>query len=122
MIIKYLGEIMSELKELIDEYIELEEKLDEIEDDESEEYNKIAEKLDGKGHEIDHLVYSEEFVIVYNADTENDEVVALIISNERNINAAIASTNTTSMIVKPRSFNCCLLMSSNPPFLELTYG
>ena len=45
------------LKELIDEYIELEEKLDEIEDDESEEYNKIAEKLDGKGHEIDHLVY-----------------------------------------------------------------
>lgn len=82
MIIKYLGEIMSELKELIDEYIELEEKLDEIEDDESEEYNKIAEKLDGKGHEIDHLVYSEEFVIVYNADTENDEVVALIISNE----------------------------------------
>ena len=42
MIIKYLGEIMSELKELIDEYIELEEKLDEIEDDESEEYNKMT--------------------------------------------------------------------------------
>ena len=34
------------------------------------------------GHEIDHLVYNEEFVIVYNADTEDDEVIALIISDE----------------------------------------
>lgn len=73
---------MSELKELIEEYIELEEKLDAIEDDESEEFNEIAETLHDMGHEIDHLVYNEEFIIVYNADTEDDEVIALIISSE----------------------------------------
>lgn len=73
---------MSELKELIEEYIELEEKLDEIEDDESEEFAEIAETLHDKGHDIDHLVYNEEFTIVYNADTEDEEVVALIVSDE----------------------------------------
>ena len=73
---------MSELKELINNYIELEEKLDEIEDDESEEFQTLAGELHDMGHEIDHLVYNEEFVIVYNADTEDDEVIALIISDE----------------------------------------
>lgn len=73
---------MSELKELIEEYIELEEKLDEIEDDESEEFEEITEKLHDMGHEIDHMVYNEEFTIVYNADTEDEEVIALIISDE----------------------------------------
>ena len=73
---------MSKLKELIEEYIELEEKLDSIDDDESEEFKLTAETLHDMGHEIDHLVYNEEFVIVYNADTEDDEVIALIISDE----------------------------------------
>ncbi|WP_296790468.1 hypothetical protein [uncultured Methanobrevibacter sp.] len=73
---------MSELKELINNYIELEEKLDEIEDNESEEFQTLAGELHDMGHEIDHLVYNEEFVIVYNADTEDDEVIALIISDE----------------------------------------
>ena len=66
---------MSELKELIEKYIELEENFD----DENEEQ---AEELHDLGHEIDHLVYHEEFVIVYNASTEDEEVVALIVSDE----------------------------------------
>ena len=66
---------MSELKELIEKYIELE---DNIDDDNEEQINELNEL----GHEIDHLVYNEEFVIVYNADTEDDEVVALIVGEE----------------------------------------
>ena len=66
---------MSELKELIEKYIELEENFD-------EENNEQAEELHDLGHEIDHLVYHEEFVIVYNASTEDEEVVALIVSDE----------------------------------------
>ncbi|MBE6498947.1 MAG: hypothetical protein E7Z80_00150 [Methanobrevibacter thaueri] len=66
---------MSELKQLIDEYIELE-------DNFNEENNEEAEKLHELGHEIDHAVYHEEFTIIYNADTEDEEVVALIISDE----------------------------------------
>ena len=66
---------MSELKDLIEKYIELEENID----DENEEE---VEQLHQLGHDIDHAVYHEEFVIVYNADTEDDEVVALIVSNE----------------------------------------
>ena len=66
---------MSELKELIEKYIELEDNFDE--DNEAQ-----AEELHELGHEIDHAVYHEEFVIVYNADTEDEEVVALIVSGE----------------------------------------
>jgi hypothetical protein len=66
---------MSELKELIEKYIELEENFD-------EENEEQAEELHDLGHEIDHLVYHEEFVIVYNASTEDEEVVALIVSDE----------------------------------------
>lgn len=73
---------MSELKELINQYIELEDKLDSIEDEESEEFEELAHELHHMGHDIDHLVYNEEFIIVYNADTEDEEVIALIISDE----------------------------------------
>ncbi|MBQ2666095.1 hypothetical protein [Methanobrevibacter sp.] len=66
---------MSELKELIEKYIELEDNFD-------EDNEEQAEKLHDLGHEIDHAVYNEEFIIVYNADTEDEEVVALIISDE----------------------------------------
>jgi hypothetical protein len=72
---------MSELKELIEEYIGLEEQLDDLENEEDVD-EKLMENLHELGHEIDHAVYHEEFVIVYNADTEDDEVVALIISDE----------------------------------------
>lgn len=66
---------MSELKELIERYIELE-------DDFDEENEAQGEELHELGHEIDHAVFHEEFYIVYNADTEDDEVVALIIPGE----------------------------------------
>lgn len=66
---------MSELKELIEKYIELEDNFD-------EDNQAQAEELHELGHEIDHAVYHEEFTIVYNADTEDQEVVALIISGE----------------------------------------
>ena len=66
---------MSELKELIEKYIELEENID---DDNEKEVDELHEL----GHEIDHRVFHEEFTIVYNADTEDEEVVALIVSDE----------------------------------------
>ena len=66
---------MSELKELIEQYIELEDNFD-------EDNEELVNELHELGHEIDHAVYHEEFVIVYNADTEDEEVVALIVSGE----------------------------------------
>ncbi|WP_405295962.1 hypothetical protein [Methanobrevibacter sp.] len=66
---------MSELKQLIEKYIELEDNFDEDNEEQAQELHDL-------GHEIDHAVYHEEFVIVYNADTEDEEVVALIISAE----------------------------------------
>ena len=72
---------MSELKELIEKYIELEDQLDDLKNEESVD-DKLIEDLQELGHEIDHTVYHNEFVIVYNADTEDEEVVALIISDE----------------------------------------
>ena len=66
---------MSELKDLIEKYIKFEENID---DDNQDEINQ----LDMLGHEIDHLIYHEELTIVYNANTEDDEVVALIINDD----------------------------------------
>ena len=66
---------MSELKELIEKYIELEDNFD-------EDNEEMANELHDLGHEIDHMVYHEEFTIVYNADTEDEEVVALIVPGE----------------------------------------
>lgn len=72
---------MSELKELIEDYIKLEEQLDDLENEEDAD-DELIESLHELGHEIDHAVYHEEFTIVFNADTEDEEVVALIISDE----------------------------------------
>ena len=66
---------MSELKELIERYIELEDDFDEDNEEQIQELQEV-------GHEIDHAVYNEEFIIVYNSSTEDDEVVAFIISGE----------------------------------------
>ena len=66
---------MSELKELIEKYIELEDNFD-------EDNEEMVDQLHDLGHEIDHAVYHEDFIIVYNADTEDEEVVALIVSGE----------------------------------------
>lgn len=66
---------MSNLEELIDKYLELEENFD-------EEDEKTAEELHDLGHEIDHAVYNEEFTILYNNNTDNEEVVVLIVGEE----------------------------------------
>lgn len=71
---------MSELKELIEQYIELEENFD-------EENAEEAEKLHDLGHEIDHAVYHEEFTIIYNSASEDEEVVVLIVGDEEDEDA-----------------------------------
>lgn len=84
---------MSELKELVKKFIELDDDLNEkIENslDESDELPESfeednKEQLEELGeiyHEIEHLVYNEEFIIVSNASSEEEEIVALIISEE----------------------------------------
>lgn len=65
---------MSNLKELIDEYIEL--------DDKYEEGNEeLDEKLHELGHEIDHAVYHEEFIIVFNRTDGEEEIVAMLMDD-----------------------------------------
>lgn len=69
--------IMSELKQLIEKYIEL--------DDSFEEGNEeLEQELDELGHEIDHMVYHEEFLIVFNKDGDEEKIVTMLIdeSNE----------------------------------------
>ena len=84
---------MSELKELIEKFIELDDDLNEkIEqhletaDDIDEEFEKEHEdQISEMGeiyHEIEHEVFNEEFIIVFNQSGEEKEVVALIISDE----------------------------------------
>ncbi|MGX8694280.1 MAG: SseB family protein [Methanobrevibacter sp.] len=84
---------MSELKELVEKFIEIDDDLNEkIEnaldengelDETFEEENKEQlEELGGIYHDIEHLVYHEEFIIVMNAKSEDKEIVALIISDE----------------------------------------
>ena len=84
---------MSELKELIDKFIELDDDLSEkIEkyletaDDLDEAFEKENEaqidELNELYHEIEHGVYNEELIFASNANSEEKEVVALIISDE----------------------------------------
>lgn len=84
---------MSELKQLVEKFIELDDDLNEkIEAalDESEELDESfeaehKEELEQLGeiyHDIEHLVFNEEFIIVSNANSEEKEIVALIISDE----------------------------------------
>ena len=83
---------MSELKQLIEKFIELDDALNEKAEqlEESEEaYNKFEEEhidqineLNETYHEIEHMVFHEEFIIVSNNTGDEKEVVALIISDE----------------------------------------
>lgn len=84
---------MSELKHLVEKFIELDDNLNEkIEKeletseelpDSFEEDNKFQiEELGEIYHEIEHQVFNEEFIIVSNAKSEEKEVVALIVSDE----------------------------------------
>ena len=83
---------MSELKQLIEKFIELDdslnEKIEEIEDTEEAfeafeaAHTDEIDELNETYHEIEHMVFHEEFIIVSNASSEEKEVVALIISDE----------------------------------------
>ena len=84
---------MSELKQLVEKFIELDDDLNEkieaslddneelpesFEEENADQINELGELY----HEIEHLVYNEEFIIVSNNAGEEKEVVALIISEE----------------------------------------
>ncbi|MDO5832276.1 MAG: hypothetical protein Q4Q14_05490 [Methanobrevibacter sp.] len=84
---------MSELKELIEKFIELDddlsEKIDEYletNDDIDEAFEKENEaqidELNEIYHEIEHGVFNEELIFACNANSDEKEVVALIISDE----------------------------------------
>ena len=84
---------MSNLKELINEYIELE---DQFEENDKE----LSERLNELGHEIDHAVYHEEFIIVFNKSEGEEEIVVMLMdegdeyfipvyTDEDEVNAAI---------------------------------
>ena len=84
---------MSELKELVKKFIELDDDLNEkieavLDENEEipesfEEENKVQiEELGEIYHDIEHSVFDEEFIIVSNANSEEKEIVALIISDE----------------------------------------
>lgn len=83
---------MSELKQLIEKFIELDDSLNEKAEqlEESEEafakfeaeYADEINELNETYHEIEHMVFHEEFIIVSNNSSDEKEVVALIISEE----------------------------------------
>ena len=84
---------MSELKELVEKFMELDDDLnekieaaldetEELDDSFEEEHKEEIEQLGEIYHDIEHLVFNEEFIIVSNATSEEKEIVALIISEE----------------------------------------
>ena len=85
--------VMVELKELIEKFIELDDDLEEKIEAYLETADEIDEKFDAENeeqidemgeiyHEIEHKVFNEEFIIVFNQSGEEKEVVALIVSDE----------------------------------------
>ena len=84
---------MSEVKQLIEKFIELDDDLNEKVENYIEEHGDVDETFENDNitqieelselyHEIEHMVFNEEFIIVSNATSEDKEVVALIISEE----------------------------------------
>ncbi|MBQ7927521.1 MAG: hypothetical protein IJ287_02065 [Methanobrevibacter sp.] len=84
---------MSELKQLIEKFIELDDDLnekienylennDDIDEAFENDNKQQIEELGELYHEIEHQVFHEEFIIVSNASSEDKEVVALIVSDE----------------------------------------
>ncbi|MDO5823289.1 hypothetical protein [Methanobrevibacter sp.] len=84
---------MSEIKALIEKFIEIDDDLSEkiekyleTSEDIDEQFEKENEaqidELNELYHEIEHGVHNEEFFIVYNMNNEEKEIVALIISEE----------------------------------------
>ncbi len=84
---------MSEVKQLIEKFIELDDDLNEKVEKYLEEHGDVDEAFENENitqieelselyHEIEHMVFNEEFIIVSNASSEEKEVVALIITEE----------------------------------------
>ena len=84
---------MSEVKDLVKKFIELDDDLnekieavldenEEIPESFEEENKEQIEELGEIYHDIEHSVFDEEFIIVSNANSEEKEIVALIISDE----------------------------------------
>lgn len=84
---------MSELKQLVEKFIELDDDLnakiekeletsDELSESFEEDNKNQIEELGEIYHEIEHKVFNEEFIIVSNAKSDEKEIVALIISEE----------------------------------------
>ena len=84
---------MSELKQLIEKFIELDDDLNEKIENSLDENEELPESFEEENidqinelneiyHDIEHKVYNEEFIIVLNGDGEEKEVVALIVSGE----------------------------------------
>ena len=84
---------MSELKELVEKFIELDDDLNEkienaLDDSEElpegfeEEHQDQIEEMGEIYHNIEHKVFDEEFIIVFNSNEDEKEVVALIVSDE----------------------------------------
>jgi hypothetical protein len=84
---------MSELKELIEKFLELEDDLnekvekyletsDEIDEEFEKENEEQITEMGELYHEIEHGVFNEEFILVFNQSGEEKEVVALIIGDE----------------------------------------
>ena len=84
---------MSEVKELVEKFIELDDDLNEkienaLDDSEElpegfeEEHQDQIEEMGEIYHSIEHKVFDEEFIIVFNSNEDEKEVVALIVSDE----------------------------------------
>lgn len=84
---------MSELKQLVEKFIELDDDLSEKIEKELENAEELSDEFEEKNkdqieelseiyHEIEHAVFNEEFIIVSNANSEEAEIVALIVSDD----------------------------------------
>ena len=84
---------MSEVKQLIEKFIELDDDLNEKIENSLDENEELPESFEEENidqinelneiyHDIEHKVFNEEFIIVLNGSGEEKEVVALIVSDE----------------------------------------
>ncbi len=84
---------MSELKQLVEKFIELDDELNVIIEKELENSEELPESFEDEHqdqieemgeiyHNIEHKVFGEEFIIVFNSNEDEKEVVALIVSDE----------------------------------------
>ena len=84
---------MSEVKQLIEKFMELDDDLNEKIESSLDENEELPESFEEENidqinelneiyHDIEHKVFNEEFIIVLNGSGEEKEVVALIVSDE----------------------------------------